>query len=48
MTVTKSDKEVGKEYIAWNARENKKPLGLYIVLILMCLILGWVLSSTGH
>ncbi len=32
-------------YHNWNAREEKKPMGTYIVIFLLCLLLGWMLGQ---
>lgn len=48
VALIKPDKEEKKEHYGWNARDDKKPMGLYLILILMCLVLAWVLSGTSH
>jgi len=47
-TLTNSNEKEKNTHTGWNPRENKRNLGLYVILILMCLVLGWVLGSTGH
>jgi hypothetical protein len=37
-----------KEYAHnWNTREEKLPIGRYILIGLLCLVLGWLLGSAA-
>ncbi len=29
----------------WNVREEKKPIGTYILIGILCLLLGWMLGN---